>query len=144
MSEGLTAICSSDICNAITIEPNSPINASNTTVCETITVSGNAQPVSEIYLSFVIQHTWVGDLSATLESPDGTVISLFDGLGIPTSSFGCSQDNLNLIFADTASMTAAELESTCNPSASTTTYACLLYTSPSPRDATLSRMPSSA
>ena len=27
---------------------------------------------------------------------------------------------------------------------STTTYTCLLYTSPSPRDATLSRMPSSA
>ena len=26
----------------------------------------------------------------------------------------------------------------------TTSYACLLYTSPSPRDATLSRMPSSA
>ena len=27
---------------------------------------------------------------------------------------------------------------------STTDYACLLYTSPSPRDATLSRMPASA
>ena len=31
-----------------------------------------------------------------------------------------------------------------NPQADSTIYACLLYTSPSPRDATLSRMPSSA
>ena len=31
-----------------------------------------------------------------------------------------------------------------NPLASTSSETCLLYTSPSPRDATLSRMPSSA
>ncbi len=121
--EGLTATCSGDICDAITVEPNSAINASNTTVCETISVSGNTQPVSEIYLSMKVQHTWVGDLSATLQSPDGTVISLFNGPGIPASSWGCHQNNLNLIFADTASMTAEELENMCNPSSGTTTYA---------------------
>ena len=119
--EGLTATC--DIPNAKTIEPNSPIDDGNPTVCETITVSGNNQPVSEVYLSFVVQHTWVGDLSVTLESPDGTLISLFDGPGRPASEFGCAENNLNLIFADTASMTASELENACNLSSSSSTYA---------------------
>ena len=121
--EGLKASCGGEICNAITLTSGKPINATNTTVCETITVNGNAEPVNEIYLSFVVQHAWVGDLSATLESPDGTVISLFNAPGIPNSTYGCSQNNLNLIFADTASGTAAELESTCNASTGTMTYA---------------------
>ncbi len=121
--EGLKASCGLDICNEITITSGKIINATNTTVCETITVSGNAEPVNEIYLSFMVQHAWVGDLSATLESPDGTVISLFNAPGVPGSTYGCSQNNLNLIFADTASMTAAELESTCNTSTGTMTYA---------------------
>ena len=122
-NEGLTADCGNEICNKITIQPNMIINASNTYVCDTIIVSGNTSTVSEIYLSLKITHTWVGDLSATLISPDGTVISLFDEPGIPSSTFGCSQNNLNLIFADTASRTAAELEGTCMTSTGTTTYA---------------------
>jgi len=122
IGEGLTADCGV-LCNRNTITPNSPINASNTTVCETITVNGNTQPVSEIYLSIVVEHTWVGDLSATLESPDGTVISLFDAPGIPGSTYGCSFNNLNLVFADTASLTATDLENTCNISSSTATFA---------------------
>ena len=121
--DGLTANCGEEICNSQTVMPNTTINAANTTVCETIMVSGNTQPVTEIHLSFEVEHAWIGDLSATLESPDGTIISLFNAPGIPGSTYGCSQNNLNLIFADTASMTAAELESTCNPSTGTTDYA---------------------
>ncbi len=121
--EGLRANCGAEICNIITVTPDKAINAANTTVCETITISDNTEPVNEIYLSFIVQHTWIGDLSATLESPDGTIISLFNGPGIPNSTYGCSQNNLKLIFADTASMTATDLENTCNPSRNTTTYA---------------------
>ena len=42
------------------------------------------------------------------------------------------EDELSLVFRD------------INPTAPTHLLICLLYTSPSPRDATLSRMPSSA
>lgn len=118
--EGLKANCGAEICNGVTVTPDKPINASNTTVCETININDAIGSVNEVYLSFVVAHTWVGDLSATLESPDGTVISLFDAPGIPGSTYGCSQNNLNLIFADTASMTAADLEGTCETSTTTT------------------------
>ena len=122
-NEGVVATCNTDICNSITVQPNAPINASNTTYCETFQVNGMTTSVVEIYVSMKIAHTWVGDLGATLESPDGSRIQLFDGPGLPSQSFGCSQNNLNLIFADTASLTAADLENTCNVSTGPTTYA---------------------
>ena len=122
-NEGLVADCGTNVCNAIVVQPNRTINASNITVCETINISGSASTVSEIYLSLKVQHEWVGDLSATLESPNGTIIQLFDGPGIPASSYGCSQNNLNLIFADTASLTAVDLENTCISSTGVGTYA---------------------
>jgi subtilisin-like proprotein convertase family protein len=123
MNEGLSANCGEEICNRIRVAPNKDINAASTTVCDTIAIHGHTDSVAEIYLSLKLQHAWVGDLSATLESPNGTVINLFDRPGHPSSSFGCSQNNLNLVFADTATQTAAVLEATCNPSTTTTTYA---------------------
>lgn len=60
-----------------------------------------------------ISHPWVGDLAATLTSPSGTVISLFDGPGIPASTWGCDGDDILASFDDAASLTAANLESMC-------------------------------
>ena len=62
-----------------------------------------------------ILHSWVGDLRATLVSPSGTTVVLFDRLGVPTSQFGCQGDNLLLSFDDLAPNTAQQLEGSCNP-----------------------------
>jgi len=72
--------------------------------------------IDDVELNLNITHTWVGDLSATLTSPDGTSISLFERPGNPGSFFGCTQDNLNVDFSDGAAATAADLENTCNSS----------------------------
>jgi subtilisin-like proprotein convertase family protein len=62
-----------------------------------------------------IAHTWVGDLRAVLVSPAGTVVNLFDRLGVPGTQFGCQGDNLQLSFDDAAANTPQQLEETCNP-----------------------------
>lgn len=61
-----------------------------------------------------VRHTWVGDLRATLISPAGTAVVLFDRLGVPGTQFGCSGDNLMLSFDDLALNTALQLENTCS------------------------------
>ncbi len=61
-----------------------------------------------------ITHTWVGDLEATLVAPDGTEIVLFDRPGVPQSSFGCDNDNINVSFDDEALASASQLENMCD------------------------------
>ncbi len=61
-----------------------------------------------------VLHTYTGDLTFTLTSPSGTVITLFDQPGVPSSTYGCSQDNLLLSFDDDAANSATTLENTCN------------------------------
>ncbi|HHM21204.1 MAG TPA: hypothetical protein ENJ20_04180, partial [Bacteroidetes bacterium] len=71
------------------------------------------QPVSSIYLHTDITHTWVGDLTGSVESPNGTVATLFDRPGHPIVDDGCEGDNMSVGFSDTAPNTADDLESTC-------------------------------
>jgi subtilisin-like proprotein convertase family protein len=65
-----------------------------------------------------MSHTWVGDLSAFLQSPSGTQIPLFDQPGVPASTFGCGEDNLLIGFDDEALSTADDFENSCNSGAS--------------------------
>lgn len=60
-----------------------------------------------------ITHPYVGDLGASLTSPSGTVVQLFDGPGIPASNFGCNQADIDVSFDDAATNTATDLEATC-------------------------------
>ena len=51
----------------------------------------------------------------------------------------------NSFFKSTTELTSSEqVKALCDGKIDAFGYSCLLYTSPSPRDATLSRMPSSA
>ena len=63
-----------------------------------------------------IEHTYVGDLSAILRSPGGTIVQLFDRPGFPLIPFGCSGDDLLLGFSDDVPAGPYDLEATCGDS----------------------------
>ena len=70
--------------------------------------------IADVDVTLIANHTYVGDLTAWLVSPANDTVLLFDRPGVPTSLFGCSGNNLTLIFNDAAAQTAATLESTCS------------------------------
>lgn len=89
------------------------ITNGSTTVTSIINVP-DAGSITDLNITLLdISHEWVGDLSATLESPSGTVVQLFDGPGIPASTFGCNGDDINVSFDDAATLTATDFENTC-------------------------------
>jgi subtilisin-like proprotein convertase family protein len=78
------------------ITDNDPLGVSTT-----ITVADN-NPIAGMTVDLDISHTWVGDLIVTLESPGGTTITLIDQMGVPNTTFGCQENNLNITLDDTA------------------------------------------
>ena len=79
-----------------------------------ITVSATGT-VNDVNLSsLLIPHPYVGDLSASLTSPAGTVIQLFDGPGIPASNYGCNGDDIDASFDDGAVLTSTDFEDMCD------------------------------
>ncbi len=92
----------------IAIDPNTEGSISSV-----INYAGNGT-VSDVQIQGLeILHTWVGDLSATLTSPAGTTIELFNQPGVPASGFGCGGDNVAVSFSDDAAMSADDLENSC-------------------------------
>jgi len=95
----------------VSIPVGQPIN-DNTAVGTnyTIAVSGVSGLIDDMDFQLEINHTWVGDLEATLTSPDGTTtIDLMDRPGFPAGFFGCANDNLNVTFDDESANTLALL-----------------------------------
>jgi PKD repeat protein len=45
---------------------------------------------------FTINHTWIGDLFVKLIAPDGTEVVLMNRPGVPSSPFGCSENNVDV------------------------------------------------
>lgn len=72
-----------------------------------ITQSGLIADISLVNL--VTDHTWVGDLRATLTSPSGTTIQLFDNPD-------CSEAGLQVDFSDAAPRTNLDFLGTCSDS----------------------------
>ena len=68
------------------------------------------QILTDVNVRVVMTHTWVGDVKITLKSPMGTVVTLLDRPGVPASTFGCSNDNMDVTFDDAG---AVNLESYC-------------------------------
>jgi subtilisin-like proprotein convertase family protein len=60
-----------------------------------------------------IRHSFIGDLSAWLQSPSGTRVMLFDQPGAQGSGYGCPGENLNLNLDDFAAATYTDLNNTC-------------------------------
>ena len=82
----------------IAITDNSPAG-----VTSTITV-GQDITLTDLEVAVAIDHTWVGDVSISLTSPGGTTVSLLDRPGVPAGTFGCSNDNMDVVFSDAASV----------------------------------------
>ena len=85
---------------------------STATVTSVLNV-GDDFNIHEATVSLAIEHTWLGDLIATLSSPTGTNISLFDQPGVPDSQYGCSGNDVIANFYDDASNSAIDFENTC-------------------------------
>ncbi|MCC7503769.1 MAG: proprotein convertase P-domain-containing protein, partial [Saprospiraceae bacterium] len=85
-----------------------------------IPVAGVNAPLDDLNITFVTDHTWVGDINATLTSPSGTSVVFFDRPGVPAAGLGCDGDGLDVGFDDEAAATYAEFEATCanNPAIS--------------------------
>lgn len=79
-----------------------------------VKVEGGGTVAGVVLRNIDITHSYIGDLSAYLRSPSGTVIHLFNRPGVPGSFYGCPGANLMLGFADDAASTQEELESTCS------------------------------
>lgn len=62
----------------------------------------------------MIMHSWVGDLDATLTSPGGVSVDLFDRPGFPDLFFGCSGDDIDVEFSDGAANTSGDFEGACS------------------------------
>jgi subtilisin-like proprotein convertase family protein len=86
---------------------------STTGVTNTISVASGGS-ITDLNVSLMVTHTWVGDLAFTVTSPLGTSVTIVDRPGVPASSFGCSGDNINATLDDQASSLA---ENACNSTA---------------------------
>ncbi len=59
------------------------------------------------------EHSYVGDLSASITSPGGKSVDLFNRIGVPADNFGCSGNNIRVVFDDDAGNTEVDLENGC-------------------------------
>ena len=116
-NEGTTAAGSvaSQIGQSGTVTPNEtlplPITDNNPAgVTSTITVAEDIT-LTDLEVGVEIDHTWVGDVFISLTSPGGTTVTLLDRPGVPGSTFGCSDNDMDVVFSDAASVNP---ETTCN------------------------------
>ena len=88
----------------VSITDNDPVGSDSTLdVADDVTLS-------DVNVRVEIAHTWVGDLAISLTSPGGTTVVLLDQPGVPASTFGCSDNNMDVTFDDDS---AVDLETWC-------------------------------
>jgi hypothetical protein len=72
--------------------------------------------VSDLAIGFQLAHTNIGDIGVTFRTPGLIVDTLMNRPGFPTTTTGCTQDNINVIFDDGGALSPLTLENTCNTS----------------------------
>jgi subtilisin-like proprotein convertase family protein len=82
--------------------PGLPIGIpdNNATGAESPLPVAEAVVLSDVDVRVQIQHTYVGDLKVWLEHPDGTLVTLLDRPGVPASTYGCGDNDMNVTFDD--------------------------------------------
>ena len=73
---------------ALAIPDNDPAGISTI-----LTVADDVE-ITDLNVDLNISHTWVGDLIVTLQSPAGTSVTVIDQPGVPTTTFGCSGNDI--------------------------------------------------
>ena len=109
-NEGTTAAGSvaSQIGQAGTVTPNETLplaipDSVPAGVTSTITVAEDIT-LTDLQVGVEIDHTWVGDVFISLTSPGGTTVTLLDRPGFTGSGFGCSSNDMDVVFSDAASV----------------------------------------
>lgn len=100
------------ICNLGSTSATTPVNISSSgtpTIVSTLQVNESLTIAGINIRNLAITHSWIGDLSAELESPQGTVVKLFS----EPSYGGCPNDDLLLHFEQAATNTYFDLFNTC-------------------------------
>lgn len=92
------------------------------TVDINVPVSGKVLNTSLVTLSLDITHTFQGDLSVTLTSPQGTSAVVLNRVGTADSGFGCGQNDFDLTLADGGAALPINIGD-CGPSPLTGTFA---------------------
>ncbi|WP_181566674.1 proprotein convertase P-domain-containing protein, partial [Aequorivita sp. CIP111184] len=65
--------------------------------------------ITDLNVNLDISHTWVGDVTTTITSPTGTVVTIVDRPGYTGTGFGCSGDDI-LATLDDAGTGAVETQ----------------------------------
>ena len=63
----------------------------------------DGRAITDLNVSLNASHTWVGDLTFTL-SHNGVSVAVIDRPGVPTSTYGCSGDDINATLDDEAAL----------------------------------------
>lgn len=102
--DGIDQDCSGSDCNAsvldltntVSYDPDQsvPDNQPLNPACTDVAISGGGAVDSGVTLTVGMSHTWIGDLTMTLQSPTGTIVPLMTRPGNPVSNPG---DNANLV-----------------------------------------------
>lgn len=73
--------------------------------------------ITDVNVAVSVTHTWVGDLTLTLNGPAGSVELMqrprTNSGPIDGAPFGCNRNNINITFDDQAVQTANTLENSC-------------------------------
>lgn len=77
---------------------------------ESTLVVADSVILTDVDVRVQINHTWVGDLLITLRAPDNTEVVLLDRPGVPASTVGCADNNMDVTFDDAS---ATDLETHC-------------------------------
>lgn len=85
-----------------TVSPGVPIPDGNPAGVSTMLNVPDDFIIADLNVNLEISHTWVGDVIVTLQSPAGTVVTIFDRPGVPASTFGCNGDNILATLDDEA------------------------------------------
>jgi extracellular elastinolytic metalloproteinase len=83
---------------SLSIPDNNPTGATTT-----FTVTNNLV-ITDLNVDINISHTYVGDITVTIKSPNGTTAVIIDRPGVPASTFGCGGNDVLATFDDEAAI----------------------------------------
>ena len=102
-SEGLGMELPGVTCSSVgTLDCGGDINNTIAPTQSQMRLAACGGAITDINVGLDIAHTWVGDMSITITSPDDTTVTIYDRPGVPASTFGCSGNDVFAALDDEA------------------------------------------